>query len=201
MATVMKPDHTRATLLSRLRDTADLDAWREFEAAYGGLIVGYARRVGLQLTDAEDVRQLVLMSLARSMPGFQYRPQHGKFRNYLGKVVRSAISRQRTRHAGGESLLDKDIIEGLVEDAEGPDARWEQEWIEHHCRRALVALRQSIEPNTLAVFERLLAGRTPAEVAAELGMTPEAVRQSKKRVKERLRAMVAAQLREECSDE
>ena len=51
---------TRASLLIRLRRPADEAAWREFDAAYSELIVRYCRRLGLQLADAEDVRQLVL---------------------------------------------------------------------------------------------------------------------------------------------
>ena len=34
---------TRASLLVRLRDPADGDAWRQFVALYGGLVYGFAR--------------------------------------------------------------------------------------------------------------------------------------------------------------
>ena len=59
---------TRASLLSRLKDGTDQNAWWEFDRAYRDLILSYACRQGLQPADAEDVRQLVMMNLARSMP-------------------------------------------------------------------------------------------------------------------------------------
>src|SRR5438132_19538 len=39
------PD-TRATLLARLRDPADGEAWREFTRLYAGVVYGVARRRG-----------------------------------------------------------------------------------------------------------------------------------------------------------
>jgi RNA polymerase sigma-70 factor (ECF subfamily) len=48
------PD-TRVTLLVRLRNAHDQDAWRQFVSIYAPVVYGYARRQGLQEADAEDV--------------------------------------------------------------------------------------------------------------------------------------------------
>src|SRR3954469_2676729 len=103
---------THPSLLERLRDAGDAAAWREFDRRYGELIVRYARARGLQQADAEDVRQAVLLSLSRSMPRFEYSPARGRFRHYLGRVVRNAVSRWGSRRgcppgaAGALSLVD-----------------------------------------------------------------------------------------------
>src|SRR5262249_59654030 len=60
---------TPPTLLSRLRDTGDQEAWRTFDRRYGDLIVQYCRGQGLQQSDAEDIRQAVMTTLAHAMPG------------------------------------------------------------------------------------------------------------------------------------
>lgn len=49
------PPETRASLIVRLRDVADVAAWDEFVAIYGPLVYRLAIRQGLQAADAEDV--------------------------------------------------------------------------------------------------------------------------------------------------
>ena len=51
----------------RMRDHQDDEAWREFERRYRDLIVRYCLKRGLQRNDAEDVRQMVLLNLARQL--------------------------------------------------------------------------------------------------------------------------------------
>jgi len=46
---------TRASLLLRLRDAQDGEAWREFVDLYAPLVYGYARKQGLQDADAADL--------------------------------------------------------------------------------------------------------------------------------------------------
>jgi DNA-directed RNA polymerase specialized sigma24 family protein len=73
------PD-TRATLLARLRDPADADAWREFTRLYAGVVYGFARRRGLQDADAADLMQDVLRSVAGHVGPLEYDPARGRFR-------------------------------------------------------------------------------------------------------------------------
>ncbi|HJN10352.1 MAG: hypothetical protein QGG09_11400 [Pirellulaceae bacterium] len=46
---------TRNSLLLKVRDPADADAWIEFAAIYRPVIYRLARRRGLQDADAEDL--------------------------------------------------------------------------------------------------------------------------------------------------
>lgn len=194
----MDAPSTQPSMLHRLRDGTDARAWREFDRRYGELVIGYCRGCGLQLCDAEDVRQLVMASLARSMQGFEYQPARGRFRDYLRRVVRSAVARQITRHTGAEIALDKDVLERLSPADQGSlDDRWEEQWVRSHCRRALRELRRSFEPQSVDVFDRLLAGDSHDAIQRALHMSPEAVRKAKQRVKERLRDIIARQIREE----
>jgi RNA polymerase sigma factor (sigma-70 family) len=194
----MDAPSTQPSLLLRLRDRGDARAWREFDRRYGELVIGYCRGCGLQLSDAEDVRQLVMSSLVTAMNGFDYQPSRGRFRDYLRRVVRSAVARQLTRHTGREIALDTDVLERVSPAADdASDDRWEQQWVRSHCRRALRELRRSFEPQSVDVFDRLLAGESNDAIESALSMTPEAVRKAKQRVKDRLREIVARQIREE----
>ena len=57
----MSFDTTQPSLLSRVRDLADHAAWREFDAKYRDLILGYCRRRGLQASDADRAMRRILL--------------------------------------------------------------------------------------------------------------------------------------------
>ncbi len=193
----MQAETTSSSLLSRVGD-GDEAAWREFDARYGNLIIRYCCRLGLQHTDAEDIRQVVMARLTRALPSFHYQRTRGRFRTYLGHVVRNEVARRFARP--GSHLPSVDLDERSQAEAAGSeplDADWEKEWIQHHLRLAMRRVRQSHDPRSVKVFERLLAGETPAEVAVALGMNLEAVHKVKQRIRDRLREIVAEQIRDE----
>lgn len=188
---------TRPTLLSRVRDGSDDAAWREFDERYRQLILRYARRRGLQECDAEDARQLVMMGLVRALPGFHYRPEIGRFRDYLRRAVDHAIARV-CAGAGPAVVVDGRTLEetaapGVEEDREA----WEREWVHAHLRRAFAASRHAFDPRTLAVFEHLLAGAVPRDVAASFGISRAAVYKIRQRVGDHLRDRIAEQVHDE----
>ena len=61
-------------------------------------------------------------------------------------------------------------------------------------------LRDTFEPRSLEIFERLLAGDPVSQVAADLGMSTDAVHKVKQRVRNRLKELVAAQNAEDDRD-
>jgi RNA polymerase sigma-70 factor (ECF subfamily) len=184
-----------------LRDANDVLAWREFDARYGALVVAYCRSRGLQFSDAEDVRQFVMLNLCRTLPGFEYQPARGRFRNYLGCVVRNAVARHMRRHTGSEQALPIDGLDAPADpEPDEGDGLWEQEWVRHHCRRAMMTLRQTHDPHSIEIFERLLAGDPIQHVADRFSTTAEAVRKTKQRLRDALREIVDRQIREEDTD-
>jgi RNA polymerase sigma factor (sigma-70 family) len=193
-------DLTRASLLSRVRDTADHEAWRDFERTYRDLVLRYSARRGLQPMDAEDVFQRVLLKLLRALPRFTYDPARGRFRDYLYRAVRSAISDHAARLERTPAPVDSDMLE--LAGAAGPDApaldsAWDQEWADHHYRLALATLRDTFDPRSLEMFERLLAGARVDAVALEYATTPGAVHKVKQRVRDRLKELIEQQVEEE----
>ncbi|MEM0925046.1 MAG: sigma factor, partial [Planctomycetota bacterium] len=81
---------TRPSILLRLRDPSDGDAWREFQAVYRGVIRSLAYRWGYQDADAADLEQEVLIRISRSIQRFEHDPRKARFRTWLGQVIRSA---------------------------------------------------------------------------------------------------------------
>lgn len=192
---VARTPTTRPSLLVRLKDVSDQEAWHEFDRRYGALLAAYARGRGLQPADAEDIRQLALAKLAKSLPHFDYRPERGRFRSFLWRVVRGEMIRYIERHKRGSSRVVLGELGGELD--ESADEIWEREWMRHHFRRAWERVAESVEPRSLEVFRRLLAGVPPARVASDLGLTDAAVRKVKQRIRTRLETLIREQIRDE----
>jgi RNA polymerase sigma factor (sigma-70 family) len=190
---------THPSLLSRVRDPSDTAAWRQFEGLYRELLVRFCRRRGLQLADAEDIVQVVLSNLSKSLPGFVYDPGRGRFRDYLFRCARNAISQWASRPNLRAGALDTGIAEAHAPNDPSPAdaAAWEQEWIAHHYRLAMTTIRQTFEPRSVEVFERSIAGGGVAELATEFGMSQQAVHKVRQRIKARMEELIALQVREE----
>ena len=189
---------THPSLLSRVRNPSDIAAWRQFEALYRELLVRFCRRRGLQLADAEDIVQIVLTNLSKSLVGFVYDPARGRFRDYLFRCARNAISQWATRPKLAARTLDSSAEAHSAEPPDPADsAAWEQEWIAHHYRLAMQTIRQSFEPRSVEVFERSIGGAGVAELAREFGMSQQAVHKVRQRIKARMEELIALQVREE----
>src|SRR5207302_10242972 len=83
---------TRPSLLARIKDARDDEAWTAFLDTYAPAVYRYCRRKGLQHPDAADVTQEVMAQVARSAGGFEYRPEQGRFRDWLGVVTHSKLA-------------------------------------------------------------------------------------------------------------
>lgn len=197
----MARETTQPSLLSRVRDPCDQEAWREFDGKYRELILRYARARGLQEADAADVLQVVMMALARALRGFRYRPELGRFRDYLRRSVRNAIAKTLScPRAERQALWDEELDAGPVgrgADGDGLDELWDREWMHHHFRQALRRARACFEEQSLAVFQALVDGGSVAAVAAEFGVTEAVVYKTRQRMRDRLEELIAEQIRDE----
>jgi RNA polymerase sigma-70 factor (ECF subfamily) len=186
---------TSSSLIGRVRQR-DPQAWRELAALYGPLVYRWARQCGLQDHDAADVAQDVFSSVARNIDEFRRDQAGGTFRGWLWTITRNSVRahfRNRERHpaaAGGtdaqQQLAD---LPAILESDDQPDGEQSSPAL---ARRALQLIRAEFEPRTWQAFERLTMLDQPVEdVAAELQMTPAAVRQAKYRVLVRIRQLLA----------
>jgi len=198
-AVAMNPDLTQPSLLSRVRDPSDEAAWREFEAKYRDLLVRFCRRQGWQLADAEDLVQTVMTALVKSLPRFTYDPARGRFRDYLYRAVRNAMTQRAVRPRERAGALD--VGEGSFAGAESDDpasmAAWEQEWVDHHYRLAMETVRKTFEARSVEMFERSVGGASVDVLAEAYGTTTQAVHKVRQRIRGRLEELIAAQVRDE----
>src|SRR5436305_1544249 len=83
---------TTATVLEKLRDFANRDAWDRFSERFRRPVVSFARGMGLAQSDAEDVAQETLMAFAKAYREGQYDPAKGRLSKFLfGIAYRQAL--------------------------------------------------------------------------------------------------------------
>ncbi|MSR60151.1 MAG: sigma-70 family RNA polymerase sigma factor [Planctomycetaceae bacterium] len=105
------PD-TRESLLMRIGDPADVEAWQEFAEIYRPAAYRMARRRGLQDADADDLAQRVLVAISEKIAQWRPTSPSGSFRAWLSVVARNlivnAITRRRPDFAkGGSSVIER----------------------------------------------------------------------------------------------
>ena len=177
---------TKPSLLLRVRDADDSASWDEFAEIYGPVIRKYCHRRGLQSTDADDVVQETLLQVSRSIGTFDYDSSRGRFRDWLGTVVRNKITRFFESKSRQVSTIDNNPSAQLEASSEDPE--WTANMHARILEVALLRIRVDFEPLTWDAFERLwCVGCSAPEVARTLGMTIDTVYAAKSRVLRRLR--------------
>jgi RNA polymerase sigma-70 factor (ECF subfamily) len=184
---------TPASLLERLRQPGQEQAWARLVELYTPMLFGWARRLGLQSPDAADLVQEVFAVLVQKLPQFQY-DRHKSFHGWLRALTlnkwRDACRRRalRPRQADEEGLAE-------VVSPEAADAFAEDEYRQHLVGRALEMMQAEFEPATWkACWEFVVNDRPAADVARELGISVNAVYLAKGRVLRRLREELAGLL-------
>lgn len=186
---------TRASLLLRLRDPRDHDAWVEFVTLYEPVVYRVLRRTGLQDADALEVLQELFLAVNRNIGRWEHGAEHGSFRGWLRRVTRNLVVSwvRRQKRQVATSSLELDALLGSPPAADGP----ETDEFDRELRRALFHLaservRAEVRPKTWQAFwEVAVSGNSVAQAAGKLEMTAGGVRVAKCRVIARLREVVA----------
>ncbi|MDB4614069.1 sigma-70 family RNA polymerase sigma factor [bacterium] len=188
------PD-TSASLVLRLKNHADADAWREFSHIYQPVVYRMIRKRGFQPADASEISQEMLMSVASAIKHWDPDKRKGSFRGWLFKIARNEMvdflkhKRRKSAASGGTDLMR------LIE--QSPDPRSpESNDFDLECRRqiyqhAAMSVRNHFSPNTWQAFERTtIDGEAIPEVAASLNMSVAAVYVARSRVMKQLQLHV-----------
>lgn len=184
---------TRASLLYRLREAGDNQAWSEFVAIYTPLIFAFCRGRGLSEADAGDVSQDVLKAVAGAISRFDYDPARSSFRNWLFTVVRSKLNnhlaaQSRRPRPAGETTLQQ--FAELTPDSAAEDA-WRREYQSHLVNWAANQIRREFKDATWNAFWRTaILGEDADVVARELGVSINALYIARSRVTGRLKQKI-----------
>jgi RNA polymerase sigma-70 factor (ECF subfamily) len=183
---------TPLSLLERVR-AHNPEAWHRLVGLYQPLVLCWCARAGVHATDAEDVAQEVFAAAASALERF-HRDQPGDtFRGWLRAITRNQVlllfrrSRGQPQAAGGSDAWQH--LQAVADPLPGPGE--EEDEVGQLYLRATELVRGEFEERTWQAFWlTVVEDRDPADVAGELNMTPNNIRQARSRVLRRLRQEV-----------
>ena len=183
---------THRSLLQRARGR-DPAAWERMVALYGPLVLGWCRGWGLREEDAADVFQEVFQAVAAHLGSFRRDRSGDTFRGWLRTITRNKVTdlhRRQDREPAAAGGSEARVRLAQVPQATPAEGSAEDDGaVRGLLHRALEMIRGEFEPRTWEAFwQTAVEGRAAADVGAELGMSPGAVRVAKSRVLHRLRA-------------
>jgi RNA polymerase sigma-70 factor (ECF subfamily) len=176
---------TRPSLLVRLRDPRDQEAWRTFLDLYAPLIYGFGRKNGLQDADAADLTQAVLVAVNASIGRLDYDPAKGTFRGWLYGVARNQLGKWRRSQGKDRASGDTEDLRQLAEHPAPDDAAdwWECEYQRQCFMVAAQRIRPQVQESSWSAFwKTAVDGRAPSDVATELNLSLGALYTAKSRV-------------------
>ena len=177
--------------MQRLQGPESKAAWERFVEIYTPLFYYWVRQAGWRDADAADLVQDILMTLLQQMPVFSYEPGQS-FRNWLWTIMRN-----KCRHRARQDAVRRGVaVEDIADAGNDPTVQVaDREFQAQILQQSLKVMRREFEETTwTACWEHVVRDRAAVEVAAELGITVNAVYIAKSRVLRVLRRELAGLL-------
>jgi RNA polymerase sigma-70 factor (ECF subfamily) len=177
------------SLLDRLRGDGSRQDWEQFIDLYSPLLEFWARRL-VRPDDVDDLIQDVLLLVIQKLPSFAGAANRS-FLAWLRAVMLNRWRDLRRRAAVRACTADSTALEAIAgaDDVAEVITTDDRNFI---IRRALQIMQTDFEPTTWrACWERVVADRPAAEVAAELGVGVAVVYSATYRVIKHLRSELA----------
>jgi RNA polymerase sigma-70 factor (ECF subfamily) len=190
---------TRTTLIKRLKDWQDQASWQAFFDTYWKLIYGVAVKSGLSQTEAEDVVQETMISVAKHMPNFNYDRKIGTFKSWLLNMTRWRITDQfRKRNPVSNTPLNSDNNSDTgtagavinIRDKRYPnlESLWDVEWEKTLFEAATAKVKRTLDPKHYQIFDLSVNKEwAPAKIAKTFAITVGQVYLTKHRVREAIK--------------
>lgn len=188
----MQSPETRPSLILRLHNRQDVQAWSEFAEIYEPLVYRMARQIGMQDADALEAKQEVMLHLAKVVES--WRPtEQGSFRGWLYRVARNVMLRELEKRspivATGDSREHQRL--GQIASECESSTVFDIEFQRQVFAWAAARVREAVGPTTWRAFWLTYVEQEPVRTVAEqLGVTVGTVYVSRSRVMKRLREAV-----------
>lgn len=180
---------TSQSLIHRLRNPSDADAWTRFVHLYTPLLLSWTKRAGLAQADASDVIQDVFTRLLGALRDFTYDAKRS-FRGYLNTVLTNCW-KDHCRKRKAYLLISHTSEMGNVADADIIPEIEEAEYRQTLLRRGLSLVEHEFSTKIWQGFLlTVIEGKSPSEAAQTLETTVNAIYLGRARVLRRLREVL-----------
>lgn len=192
---------TKKSLLKRMQNCDEV-SWEEFYRIYCPLVRSIGQALSLPEEDCRDLMQEVMVALFHGEALLRYDKKQGKFRTYLGSIVRHKTmemlrASSRLSDASGDDPAAFDAwirtSASLAAKENDPFQKiFDEEYSKYLLSLALDELRKSVASETYDIFELVvLQNHPPKEVAKHLGIDQAIVSVYASRCKSKLRKIVS----------
>lgn len=188
-------DSSSSALITGVRHRQP-EAWARLARLYAPAVYSWARQAGLQESDAADVVQQVFHAALMSIDTFDRR--QGALRTWLWGITRNKLRHHFREWSARPAAAGGTDMQAAIEQI--PDVPFEEssgriDASSTLMQRAIALVRPDLQEDTWHAFWQLVVeGEPTADVARQLGMTSQAVRQARYRVLKRLRDELEGEL-------
>ena len=181
---------TSESLLFRLQDSPDGDidqnAWEKFVQLYTPLMFHWARKVGLQQSDAADLVQDVLSIVFRRLPDFQY-DAAGSFRGWLKTVTLNKFREKKRKRVTDVSVASNSVLE-QISSLQRAESTWDLDYGRMLLQQTMEQMEPDFHPGTWQALRAVMAeGMTVDQAAEATGVSVWTIYSAKARLMKRLR--------------
>ena len=181
-------------------------SWEEFYRIYWPLVNAVGQKLGMPPDHTKDLMQEIMLDLFQKESLLRYDASRGKFRTFLGVLIRHKASKMlhdstrfsavpnADRFESGNRLSSSEALLPPKNEGENDPFQtiFDEEYRNFLLSVAMDELRNSVEPKTYAIFEMVtLQGRPPKEVAHHLGISRAVIDTYNSRCRKALRRIVS----------
>ena len=180
---------TRQTLLMRVKNQDDEEAWNDFVSYYSTFIQVILKYLNVSQNDIEDLSQEVLLKIWKALGKLNYNSEKARFRTWMNTVIRNAvIDFHRSKNRKIKTIDSKEDIdtESFPLNNDEFSRIIDKEWRAHITNLALESIRPTFKGNAMQVFELHLSEMPTKEIAEELEIAEASVYKLRSRVEEKL---------------
>lgn len=161
---------TRETLLARIKDPDDTNAWEDFTACYESFIHAIVYKMNINANDRDDMVQNILLKVWKVMPDFEFDKKKAKFRTWLSFVIRNTvIDFYRQKKSGGKEVSIE--TPEIIEDPQcSIESMIEREWQIHITKLALANIASKFTERAFKAFKMHLNGSSMQEISEEFNI-------------------------------
>ena len=188
--------HSTQSYFVRSLNEGDESAWREMNQVYRPMIVRWLRRYRLQIGDAEDIAQEVMMNVASLAGDFRHNGRVGAFRNWLRAITVNTAHNYWKRYRRQPVASGGSVFREMLGQLQDPNSETTRRFNAHYDHTVLLEMVNTIESQfhsqTIKAFRmHVMEGVAASETAMRLGVPVHVVYLAKSRVLRRLREEAA----------
>ncbi len=177
-------------------------SWNRFYDYYAPRIAKYLRGWSLPEADRNDCFQDVWKEIVGSLRNFEFDPDRGGLCTWMMTVARNkAVDSIRRRNRHVSENLSEGEANSVLDPRPDPAYEFERRSVQAQVQLALAELSGQVSAMSYSViYLRWIEGRTTAEIAATLELTPDQVRFRAHRMKRKFRDVFQRSIDRDFSD-